>query len=565
MGAAPPAFWRTRAGLFAAAFLAPYSASILAGSLTLGRAVALLFGGLLAFDLYKERPRDFRVDTAAVLLIVAYLGLCTWILLNSATTGCNCDGKLGGFYEFALIGILAVVAIGFEPKLRGVAITATIGGVALACILALAGVGSLNSATVDLTETGGRLSGTYGNANELGFVAALVFPAVLAYRSVQGRQTRIAIGAALLVLAVTLVLTFSRGAIVAVGVGVLVLALRQGSRTRRQLALIVGAAAGCVLLAAASYSYFERERRDVSFESVSSGLRPLDQRDLSGWDGRARGPIPNGPSQLISSHGTIAVRSTQAGEGASFRWGEAGPGNTYTLRLDARARGPQVPFRYALGEAGRKASEQAARNLGQDWRRLSVSWTPRRHVARATLYLWQQKGASTFEFANVRVIVRGSEPEIISVPGDLEGSLYDRLASQAFDLEERYIQSRLDAADLAVQGLVANPLTGIGWATFPDYARANLDYGLLAAHTQYLSIAAELGILGVIFLALLIAAVVIGVRRAGHSLAEDAAIAMLATAAAGMVFVEALPVPQLSIPIGLAAAVVCAGRRTATR
>jgi len=72
-----------------------------------------------------------------------------------------------------------------------------------------------------------------------------------------------------------------------------------------------------------------------------------------------------------------------------------------------------------------------------------------------------------------------------------------------------------------------------------------------------------LGIVGVLLLGLLIAAVLIGIRGVGSGRPEAAAIGVLAASTAGLVFVEALPVPQLSIPIALAAAIVCARRRGA--
>jgi O-antigen ligase len=148
------------------------------------------------------------------------------------------------------------------------------------------------------------------------------------------------------------------------------------------------------------------------------------------------------------------------------------------------------------------------------------------------------------------------------VPGHLEGSLYARLTSSAARAEKHYLQSRLDAAREALRAFASEPLRGIGWATFPAYSASHLHYGPLAAHNQYLSFAAELGIVGILFMSLLIAAVAIGVKGSGLGRPEAAAIGMLASTAAGMFFVEALPVPQLSIPIALAAAIVCAPRRS---
>jgi hypothetical protein len=560
-------FQRTGIGLVAAAMLAPFSATHIAGPMTLGRAVLLLFAALLAADLWRERPRVFRLSTPTVLLASAYVGLSVWIFVNAAAWGCNCDGKAGGFYEFAVIGLLALVAIGFEPRLRGPAIVATLAGIVLASILALLGVGALNSGTVDLTQTGGRLSGTFGNANELGFAAALGIPIVLAYRAAADMAGRIAVVSSLLILSITLVLTYSRGAVIAAAVGVLALALWEARRSRRHVLVILGAAAVCALVGAVLYSVFEQQRENASFESVPAALRPLDQLDLTGWDSRAQGPIPNGPSDLFNRGPSIAVHSDRGGEGASFRWGEAAAGADYTLRFKARAEGTgtQIPFSYALGESAREAGDSRAEaELDRRWRVFSLPWEPALRAPHATLYLWQRGGPSTFAFSDVQVIAagHGSGSHSIAIPGQLRGSEYDKLTSEAARDEHRYIRSRVDAAHLAFRAFKSEPLRGIGWSTFPLYSAAHSHYGQLAAHNEYLGIAAELGIVGLLLLGLMIAAVALGVRRADSGRAAAAAIGVVAAGAVGLVFVEALPVPQLAITLAIAAAVLCAQRRS---
>ncbi|HXR30669.1 MAG TPA: hypothetical protein VN752_05975, partial [Solirubrobacterales bacterium] len=118
MTSATSGFARTQLGLTVAAFLAPFSATHLAGPLTVGRAAALFFAALLAADLLRDRPGRFRPDLATTMLVVGYVGLCGWAFLSAKTLGCNCEGKAGGLFELSVIGLLAVVAIGFEPRLR---------------------------------------------------------------------------------------------------------------------------------------------------------------------------------------------------------------------------------------------------------------------------------------------------------------------------------------------------------------------------------------------------------------------------------------------------------------
>jgi hypothetical protein len=223
----------------------------------------------------------------------------------------------------------------------------------------------------------------------------------------------------------------------------------------------------------------------------------------------------------------------------------------------------EVPFSYGLGDSARPTSgARAVAELGDGWRSFALAWHPRLGAPQATLYLWQHAGAASFEFDQVWVAVAesGHARQVVDVPGQLRGSIYDQLTSEATRDERRYVRSRVDAARLAFQAFKSEPLRGIGWATFPVYSAAHANYGQLAAHDQYLSFAAELGIVGLLLLGLLLGAIVSGVRQAGSRPAEAGAVGLLAAAATGIVFVEALPVPQLSIPIAIGAAIVCVSR-----
>jgi len=559
----PSGFQRTEAGLAAAAFLSPFSATQIAGSLTLGRVAVIGFALLLATDLYEERPRHVHPPLSTLLLAVAYGGLWVWMALSAASWGCNCAGKAGGFTEFIAIALLALAALTVCPRLRGVALVAALAGLVLAAILALAGVGSLNSATVDLTQTGGRLSGTFGNANELGFAAALGVPIALAFRALPGRGPRLAFLGAAAILILTIVLTFSRGAVIAAATGVLALLLWESRGSRRRVAIVLGAAVACLVAAALLYTVFANERQQVSFAPVTPALRVLDQRDLSGWDSRGLGPIPGGPSQLRNSAGGIEVGSRRPGEGASFRWGEALPGRVYTLHLRVRSDKENARVAIGLGDASENLDQRRNLIVGHHWRELTVAWRPRLRAPHATFYAWLPQSAGSVTLGDVGLVERGEDgSHAISVPDRLEGSIYDHLANEASRSERRYVESRLDAAKLAVRAFRSEPLLGIGWAKFPEYAAEHLEYGQLAVHDQYLAFAAELGVVAVLLTLLLIGAVTLGARSLPAGMPEAAAVGVLAAAAAGLIFVEALPIPQLSIPIGLAAAVVCAQRRS---
>ncbi len=564
MSAVSPAYVRTRVGLCAAAFLAPFSATDLAGPLTVGRLAALLFGALLAADLLRRRPRRFRLDAPTAMLVVGYVGLCAWAFLSAKTVGCNCEGKAGGLFELTVVGLLAVVAIGFEPRLRDSALLAALGGAVLASALALAGVGAINSGTVDLTDTGGRLSGSYGNANELGLAAALGIPVALAYLGVAGRRVRWGLLGGIGVLVVALALTYSRGGIIAAGVGVLALALWDARASRRRVALTLAAALVAVAVAGVLYSFFENRREDASFAPPPVALRALDQRDVSGWDSRALGPIPSGPSRLRNGEGEIVVRGRR-GEGTSFRWGEALPGRTYVLSFSVAAAGttPGSQLAYSLADRVAGGGVAGSARLSRDRRTLSLLWHPRIRAPHAALFLWQPNSRAGFAVADARVTERvgGAETGTVFAPSRLRGSVYAHLTADASKQEDRYVESRLDAARLAWRAFRSAPVEGIGWSTFPAYSAKRADYGRLAAHDQYLLVGAELGLIGLAFLALLLAAPILGARRSAPDRATAAAVGLLAGAAAGMVFVETLASPHLAIPIALAAATLTARPR----
>jgi O-antigen ligase len=559
-----PRYSGTRVGLVGAAFLAPFSATHLVGPLTVGRTAVLLFAALLLFDLLRHRPRITQIDLPALLLVAGYIGVSAWILLNMSAIGCNCYGKAGGFLEFASIGVLALIALAVEQRLRGPALQAIMAGTALAAVLALLGVGALNSGTVDLTQTGGRLSGTYGNANELGFALALALPiGVTLFLSAGTRLSRFLLASTVVLLAVALAATYSRGSIITAGVGIATIAFWEVRGSRRGLVIATAATATAVALGAGFYSFFQHSREDASFEAVPVALRGLGTRDLSGWDSRAKGPLSAGPSRLTRSADGIEIHARHAGEGASIRWGEAEAGGHYVLRLRVRSKGNDGRVGFALGDSLRPgAIVRSTAKADPRWRSQALQWHPERRAPHANLYLWAVSGPLTFEVADVRIVATtpSGGKRVLTMPHHLRGSIYGHLTSVAERAERRYLHSRLDASREALHAFASAPLWGIGWQTFPAYTDERLHYGPLAAHNQYLAIAAELGLIGLALAAVLLVALGLGVLRNGRSEPDPAPLALLAGAVVGVIFVEALPVPQLSIPLAIAAAIICRPR-----
>jgi O-Antigen ligase len=554
-------FRRSGWGLLAVAFLAPFAATHVAGPLTVGRVSALCLGALLAWDVIERRPRELRLGPATILLASGYAGLCCWAFLNAATWGCNCEGKSGGLFELTAVGLLVLAAVSLEPRFRGPALLAALAGVTAAAVLALAGVGAINSGTVDLTQTGGRLSGLYGNANELGLAAALGLPIALALATTRAWLVRGLALAAAAVLLVTLGLTYSRGGILAAAAGILALALWEARGSRKRIAMILVVAVALAGAGAGLYSIFKEKREGASFEAVPQGLAGLDQRDLTGWDTRALGPVPRGGSDLRNTAGGLAVETSRPGQGASFGIGEANAGTTYVLHLRVRSLGGAGRLGYALGDRLRGAPAEGLASLGTDPRDVTLRWTPRRPAPHAALSIWNAGGGPGFVLGEVGLLETTGPgfSRAIRVPLTMRGSVYERLTGTANSSETRYVESRLEAAKLAWRAFRSDPIQGIGWSTFPTYSAEQLDFGRLAAHDQYLLVAAELGLIGIGFLALLLVAPVVGIRRALPGLATSAALGVLVTAAVGMVFVETLAAPQLAVPITIAAAVLAGG------
>ncbi len=550
--------------LVAVAFLAPFSATHIAGPLTVGRAAAILLAALLAMAFLSCRSADLRLGTPAILAGGAYLGLFFWILISAGAWGCNCEGKLGGFAEFAFVGLLALATISFAPEIRERILLAVLAGLSLAAVFALLGVGAINSGTVDLTQTGGRLSGTYGNANELGFAMALGVPIAATYVLRTRGRARMLFAASFAVLTAALVLSYSRGAIIAVGVALVAIGLMQAAGSRRRQIAILGAATAVALVALALYPVFEHQRQSASFRAVPVAFRPLDQRDLSGWDSRAGGPVPAGPSRLRNSPDGIVVHTGRGDEGASYGWGEAAADGSYELSLRVRTTGARrLPLSFALGDAVRSGGPQRKIVAGPRAHTFKLPWSPHSRAPHARLYVWERSdGAASFVLDTVRIHaqVPGRPPRVIEVPDKLRGSLYSHMVATVRNGEADYVNSRIDAAELAAEAFVSSPLRGIGWGTFPRYAEQHLEFGQLAAHDEYLSFAAELGLIGLLLLGLLIAAVIGGIRGAERKTVEIAAIGSVCAAAVGLAFVEALPVPQLSVPLALLVAVLCARR-----
>ena len=146
------------------------------------------------------------------------------------------------------------------------------------------------SATVGPEATqvgGGRLAGTYGNPNHLGYLIALGSPVAVALLWPRDRRTAALFAIATLPLGIALLLSYSRGALIAGAVGMLATVAVAHIRTRQaalRFAVAIAAAAAIVALAYPLYldARIERDRSDSDVAARGSRPQRLGRRVSAG-------------------------------------------------------------------------------------------------------------------------------------------------------------------------------------------------------------------------------------------------------------------------------------------
>ena len=140
----------------------------------------------------------------------------------------------------------------------------------------------------------------------------------------------------------------------------------------------------------------------------------------------------------------------------------------------------------------------------------------------------------------------------------LQGSVYAQLDAARRQLQKRYVDSRLFAAKTSLSAFATQPLHGIGWGRFTDYAAAHGSYGHLPTHDEYLRFLAELGAIGVLLLGWVGGVVAWALRRTAFDALGIAILGMLATGVVGLLFINGLVAPDVMLPLAFAAAIACA-------
>ena len=528
-------------------------------SLTFGRGLVVLSTLFLFLDYRRTAEPRPAVPHAVRLLLAALTLLWAWTVVNAVTWGCRCVGEIAGFSELVAVAVLAALVAAFEPRLRSAMVLAVVAGASLSAALTLAGVQGLTAGSTNTSTFSGRFAGPYGNPNLLAFALAFAVPAGLAAYRLFAARTRLLLAGALGLVGLVLLLTFSRGGLLAAVAGsvvVLVLQHPRRSRARRQTVLAVAAV---LAMGGVAYPVFAELRRDISSAGLDAALRA---QDLSGWDAGTQGLISSGPAKLVnSSRDQLEVRVDRAGQGVSRRIGPAAVDGAYELSFEARVvtGADRLDFGLEDNLRGNGPSIGSA-PVSEQWQKLRIRWTPTDDSPDARLYVWSGVTAADFRIRNVLIVARGpgGSPIRTAIPVRLRGSAYLQREATRRKVEAREIASRRVGVELSVTAFASQPVRGIGWGRFNDVAATRSEFGRLPTHNEYLRFLAELGAVGVLLLGLVALTIGFAVRRAQRDEIGLALVGMLVTGGVGLLFVNGLATPMVTMPLAFAAAAACA-------
>jgi hypothetical protein len=230
-------------------------------------------------------------------------------------------------------------------------------------------------------------------------------------------------------------------------------------------------------------------------------------------------------------------------------------GGSLGLRFDVRALSGPLTFRYGMednltgnGPAYGKVT------AGRNWSALSITWHPELVARNARAYFWVTAPGS-FELRRLYVSRNGGLPA--ALPVRLLGPPHD-LNSKLNQLEQRFIDSRTGAARIALSAFAHHPLFGIGWGKFAVYSSTRSGVGAIASHDEYVRFAAELGLPGLVAIALLFVA---GAWAAFEARVSGLGVALAGLLVAGAIdlgFGDVLEAPDVVLPIATAIGVAVA-------
>jgi O-antigen ligase len=536
--------------------------------LTYGRVGFLLVTGMLVYDLARARTR-LAAPHLAVLVRGAIPGLpglvlAAGLLAGVVVTGVSADlhntlrtaGSFFGYCELVGVILVTICILRLTPRFAMAVLAATALGSLIADATALTG---LQGASFGMTS---RPTGPFGNPNYLAFATALAVVVMLGAQLTAPRMLRVAIFVVLPLPLAVLLLTYSRTGLIVLATGslaVLTFALPRG----RKRVLVVGVAALATVAAAAIvYPRYSELRLRADFAAALADPAP----DRSGWDTRAQGPITAGSARLGNpAPGVLEVMAAHAGAGVSRAVEVAKPTSRYTFTVTVHAVRSGTPFAMGLEDNTRGNGPTALMtSLSPTPQRLSVTWRPTRLSTAARVYLWAPRDGGSFAISDPALSVAPGNPRSVAHRQLLSTTLLGRPSSHSAysEQEQHFIASRLAAAKYALRLFSRHPLVGVGWERFDSFAAPVLkgsDPG--STHDEYLRIAAELGLAGLLCLAICAAGLGLGVRRlrrGSATAAQRVAVGPVVGACAGLPFINALVTPSITLTFAAAVAVLCA-------
>ncbi|MFL5828645.1 MAG: acyltransferase family protein, partial [Solirubrobacteraceae bacterium] len=257
----------------------------------------------------------------------------------------------------------------------------------------------------------------------------------------------------------------------------------------------------------------------------------------------------------------LEVRTPRLGQGLSRAVGVERAGGQYEVTFQARALSGSERLGYALQNGASLDVVTGQAVVSTRWRQLQVRWRPPADAKFARFYVWPAAPAAGFLLRDISVVARppgATTASRFTLDTRLKGSFYAYLVAQRQEQQRRAIDSRLFAVGASLSAFATQPLRGIGWGRFVSYSSAHGRYGDLPTHDEYLRFLAELGAIGALLLAFVVAVVAVSAWNGARNELGIAIAGMLATGALALVFINGLVAPDVMMPLAFAAAVACA-------
>lgn len=524
----------------------------------IGRALVLLVSAAIAVDFVRGRVRPTRPAWATVGVVGSFAALAVWNALSAATWGCFCGGTAQGIGDSAVLAVVTgVVMLYASPRMTFAILAAAAGGVLAAGLLSVVGLQDLHANTYRPSESQSRLEGVYGNPNFLGFALAMGVPIAIAAAAASRGLLRLVAVVGTVALGGLLLLTFSRGSLLAAGIGGTVALLITFPVLRRaRVAIPAGLAVPALILLFIASPFYRNQRVEADFGREKASQ--MAEADHSGWTTKPVGLVNVGGATLANPTGSkaLAVTTTQAKQGVTYPFPKTFVAGRWKWRLNlaAPAGGERLKVAWKVGryDETKLAAGTATLRPGTSAQKIDLEVETRQtdwlllHVA--------TNRPGTFWITGVWTTGQGLDPTAVKT---VSTTLLGTDSSALHTLEEGYIDSRRTGIELAAKAFASQPVRGIGTDRFPAFADARATYGALPTHNTYAQIAAELGAVGLLLFGVGGATLLLAARRSqAATRLRAASVGVVAAGSANLMFINALASPGMLLPLIVAATAI---------